>query len=149
MRSSGPGLRMIILKNNRILWWLETSGGRSFYLAQKLGLDADCKPGCLPEFSHGGASVSYRLQGKHMKWSNWWERSLFSEKSIWNIFYLFWAMVYMKMLILRLRFQKQGKLYVNTSAKLSHHHHPIGPINIDTEKMVVRNGCVWRTKIPT
>lgn len=47
-----------------------------------------------------------------------------------------------------LRVSKLGKLYVNTSAELAHHHEASGrPNNYKYGKMVVRNGWyVWRVK---
>ncbi len=49
-----------------------------------------------------------------------------------------------------LRASKIGQLYVNTSAKLEHHHEQLGRPNKYTYgKMVVRNGWyVWRVKYP-
>jgi GT2 family glycosyltransferase len=50
-----------------------------------------------------------------------------------------------------LRVSKTGKLYLNTTAKLNHHHDASGrPNQYQYGKMVVRNGWyVWRTKIQT
>ena len=47
-----------------------------------------------------------------------------------------------------LRIAKLGKLYVNTNARLSHHHDASGrPNKFKYGKMVVRNGWyVWRVK---
>jgi GT2 family glycosyltransferase len=49
-----------------------------------------------------------------------------------------------------LRLSKKGKLYVNTSAQLYHHHNDAGrPNKFEYGKMVVRNGWyVWRVKYP-
>jgi len=49
-----------------------------------------------------------------------------------------------------LRASKLGKLYVNTAAKLEHHHEVAGrPNKFEYGKMVVRNGWyVWRVKYP-
>jgi len=49
-----------------------------------------------------------------------------------------------------LRASKLGKLYVNTNAKVEHHHEVAGrPNKFEYGKMVVRNGWyVWRVKYP-
>ena len=49
-----------------------------------------------------------------------------------------------------LRVSRTGHLYVNTSAKLAHHHEEAGrPNKFNYGKMVVRNGWyVWRVKYP-
>jgi GT2 family glycosyltransferase len=49
-----------------------------------------------------------------------------------------------------LRTSKIGQLYVNTAAKLEHHHEQAGrPNKFKYGKMVVRNGWfVWRVKYP-
>lgn len=50
-----------------------------------------------------------------------------------------------------LRASKIGQLYVNTTAKLAHHHEEAGrPNKFNYGKMVVRNGWyVWRVKYPS
>jgi hypothetical protein len=67
-----------------------------------------------------GASVSYRLQEKHMKWAIDGSVPLSEKRYLkpCNFLLILKVMVYMKMLILRCGFQKQES-YI-----LSHHHHP-------------------------
>ncbi len=118
-----------------------------------LGLNSDVPPGFSPMFSHG-RSPSYlppsgniypseQLMGgvssfkkevleKH-KFSTYFEGYGLYEDSEFTI-----------------RVSKFGQLYVNTNAKLEHHHDASGrPNQYKYGKMVVRNGWyVWRTKNP-
>ena len=49
-----------------------------------------------------------------------------------------------------IRASRKGKLFVNTLAKVEHHHDPGGrPDPFEYGKMVLRNGWyVWRVKVP-
>jgi hypothetical protein len=82
-----------------------------------LGLDADCKP-VLPEFSHGGASVSYRLREKHMKWAIDGRRFLFRKKIFETLpistYFEGYGLYEDADFTLRVSI---GKLYVNTSCQ--------------------------------
>jgi GT2 family glycosyltransferase len=132
--------------------WKRKEGTR-FVLRKKLGLDSDCPPGYSSLFSHGrsvgflppsgkvyevemlmGGVSSFRKKVfESLQFSTYFEGYGLYEDADFT-----------------LRVSKIGKLYVNTSAKLSHHHHPSGrPNQYRYGKMVVRNGWyVWRTKNP-
>lgn len=132
--------------------WKRIEGSR-FVLRKKLGLDTDCPPGFLPEFSHGrsigflppsgkiyevqqlmGGVASFRKEvfGK-IQFSTYFEGYGLYEDADFT-----------------LRISKLGKLYVNTAACLGHFHNPSGrPNQFQYGKMVVRNGWyVWRVKYP-
>ncbi len=126
---------------------------KRFVLRKTLGLDSDVPPGFSPLFSHG-RSISYlppsgktykveQLMGgvssfkkevleKH-KFSTYFEGYGLYEDAEFTI-----------------RISKLGQLYLNTNAKLEHHHDASGrPNQYHYGKMVVRNGWyVWRTKNP-
>ncbi len=126
---------------------------KRFILRKSLGLDSDVLPGFSPLFSHG-RSVSFlppsdkiykveQLMGgvssfrkkvldKH-KFSTYFEGYGLYEDAEFTI-----------------RISKLGQLYLNTNAKLEHHHDACGRPNMyNYGKMVVRNGWyVWRTKNP-
>lgn len=132
--------------------WLRSDGSR-FVLRKKLGLDTDVPPGFLPEFSHG-RSVSFlppsgnvypvaQLMGgvssfrkeifKDFRFSEYFEGyGLYEDADF------------------CLRVAKTGKLYVNTNARLEHHHHASGrPNQYQYGRMVVRNGWyVWKVAYP-
>lgn len=126
---------------------------KRFILRKILGLDSDVLPGFLPMYSHG-RSISYlppsnktykveQLMGgvssfrKNIldihKFSTYFEGYGLYEDAEFTI-----------------RISKLGQLYVNTSARLEHHHDASGrPNQYHYGKMVVRNGWyVWRTKNP-
>lgn len=130
--------------------WNRTKGSR-FSLRRRFGLEPDCPPGIMPEFSHGystgflpptgevyevemlmGGIASYRISiFKKIRFSNHFEGYGLYEDADFS-----------------LRASKLGKLYVNTGAKLEHHHHPEGrPNHFEYGRMVMRNGWyVWREK---
>ena len=132
--------------------WKRTEASR-FILRKKLGLDSDCPPGYSPLYSHGrsvgflppsgktykvemlmGGVSSFRKNVfEHLQFSTYFEGYGLYEDADFS-----------------LRVAKQGKLFINTSAQLSHYHHPSGrPNQYKYGKMVVRNGWyVWRTKNP-
>lgn len=126
---------------------------KRFVFRKMLGLDSDVLPGYLPLFSHG-RSISYlppsgkiyeveQLMGgvssfrKEVlavhKFSTYFEGYGLYEDAEFTI-----------------RISKFGQLYINTNAKLEHHHDSSGrPNKYNYGKMVVRNGWyVWRTKNP-
>ncbi len=131
--------------------WHRTEGSR-FSLRRKFGLAPDKPPGIMPDFSHGystaflppsgrtyevelmmGGLASYKVEiFKKLKFSNFFEKYGLYEDADFS-----------------LRVSKLGKLYVNTAARLEHHHDPAGRPNMFYYgKMVVRNGWyVWRIKI--
>ena len=127
------------------------SEDKRFVLRKTLGLDSDVLPGYSPMFSHG-RSISYlppsgkiykveQLMGgvssfkkevldKH-KFSTYFEGYGLYEDAEFTI-----------------RISKLGQLYLNTNAKLEHHHDASGrPNQYCYGRMVVINGWyVWRTK---
>lgn len=124
---------------------------KRFKLRKKLGLAPNRPPCYLPKFSHGrsvghipptgkiykveqfmGGVSSYKADiFKKIKFSNYFEGYGLYEDADFCF-----------------RLLKFGKLYVNTSAKCQHHHHPSGrPNRFKYGKMVVRNGWyVWRLR---
>lgn len=127
--------------------------GSRFVLRKKLGLDSNLPPGYLPEFSHGrsisflppsckiydveqlmgGVSSFRKFVFNQLQFSTYFEGYGLYEDADFT-----------------LRLSKQGKLVVNTAAKLSHFHESAGrPNQYRYGKMVVRNGWyVWRVKHP-
>ena len=126
---------------------------KRFVLRKFLCLDSDVLPGFSPLFSHG-RSISYlppsgkiykveQLMGgvssfrKEVldthKFSTYFEGYGLYEDAEFTI-----------------RISKFGQLYLNTNAKLEHHHDASGrPNQYNYGKMVVRNGWyVWRTRNP-
>lgn len=132
--------------------WKRKDGSR-FILRKKIGLDSDCPPGYSSLFSHGrsvgflppsgktyevemlmGGVASYRKSVfETMQFSSYFEGYGLYEDADFS-----------------LRVSKEGKLYLNTAARLSHFHAASGrPNQYRYGKMVVRNGWyVWRIKNP-
>lgn len=130
--------------------WSRTEGSR-FKLRKRLGLIDDTPPGYMPSFSNGrsvsflppsdkiysieqmmGGVASYKKEiFKEMKFSKYFEGYGLYEDADFS-----------------LRLAKKGSLYINTKAKLEHHHDAAGrPNQFSYGKMVVRNGWyVWRIK---
>ncbi|MGV6845020.1 MAG: glycosyltransferase family 2 protein [Lutibacter sp.] len=125
--------------------------GSRYYLRKILHIIDDTPPGFMPIFSHGrpisflppsdkiypveffmgGVSSFKKEVFKKLKFSTFFEGyGLYEDMDF------------------CLRLSKLGKLYVNTAAKLEHHHVQTGRPNLYLYgKMVVRNGWyVWRTK---
>jgi len=116
------------------------------------GLMPDLQPGLIPEYSNGrstfppngktylvehfmGGIASYRKQlFDHIKFSRYFEGYGLYE----DFDFCVRALPY-------------GKLYVNSNAKIWHHHEPSGrPDFLKYGKMVVRNGWyVWRVHYPS
>ncbi|MHA6279865.1 glycosyltransferase family 2 protein [Salinimicrobium sp. CAU 1759] len=132
--------------------WVRPEGSR-FGLRRKLGLAPDKPPGIMPDFSHGystgflppsgrtyevellmGGLASYRTEVlKKLQFSTFFEGYGLYEDADFS-----------------LRVSNLGRLYVNTAARLEHHHDPAGRPNMYRYgKMVIRNGWyVWRIKTP-
>ncbi|MFD0962600.1 glycosyltransferase family 2 protein [Pseudofulvibacter geojedonensis] len=130
--------------------WVRKDSSR-FLLRKKLGLIDKTNPGFMPTFSNGrpisflppsnkiyqveqfmGGVSSFRKQiFEEMKFSTYFEGYGLYEDADFS-----------------LRLAKKGKLYVNTSARLEHHHDESGrPNQFKYGKMVLRNGWyVWRVK---
>ena len=130
--------------------WVRKEGAR-FKLRKKLGLLDTTPPGWMPKFSNGrsvgflppsnkvypveqlmGGVASYRKEVfKEFTFSKYFEGYGLYEDADFS-----------------LRLAKKGKLYINTAAKLEHHHAAEGrPNQFKYGKMVTRNGWyVWRVK---
>ena len=140
-------------KNSNIFFydgWVRTEGAR-FKLRKKLGLLDSTPPGWMPKFSNGrsvgflppsnkvypveqlmGGVSSYRKEVfKELSFSKYFEGYGLYEDADFS-----------------LRLAKKGKLYINTSARLEHHHDVLGrPNQFHYGKMVTRNGWyVWKVK---
>ena len=132
--------------------WARIEGSR-FQLRKKFGLSPNVPPGFMPDFSHGystgflppsgkiyevemlmGGIASYKKEVlDKIQFSPYFEGYGLYEDADFS-----------------LRVSKMGKLYVNTVAKVEHHHAAEGrPNKFNYGKMVVRNGWyVWRVKNP-
>ncbi|TRX04560.1 glycosyltransferase family 2 protein [Flavobacterium gawalongense] len=132
--------------------WKRKDGSR-FVLRKKLGLDSDCPPGFSPLFSHGRSVGFLPPSGKIyevellMGGVSSFKKKVFGTMQFSTYFEGYGLY---EDADFTLRVAKTGKLYVNTSAKLTHHHDASGrPNQYQYGKMVVRNGWyVWRTKNP-
>ncbi len=124
-----------------------------FKIRGTFGLKPNVEPGFMPPFSHGrsvsflppsgkiyeveqimGGVSSYRKElFKTLEFSTYFEGYGLYEDADFS-----------------LRIAKEGKLYVNTSARLKHFHDGSGRPNMfKYGKMVIRNGWyVWRVKYP-
>ncbi len=130
--------------------WVRIEGIR-FKIRKTLGLLDYTPPGWMPSFSNGrsvsflppsnkvypieqimGASSSYRKEVfKELSFSKYFEGYGLYEDTDFS-----------------LRLAKKGNIYINTSARLEHHHNAAGrPNKFKYGKMVTRNGWyVWRVK---
>ena len=132
--------------------WKRTDGKR-FIWRKKLGLDTNCPPAYLPEFSHGRSVGFLPPSGKiypveqFMGGVSSFRKSIFKEFKFSSYFEGYGLY---EDADFTLRLSMTGKLYVNTSAKLGHFHDASGrPNSFKYGKMVVRNGYyVWRVKYP-
>jgi glycosyltransferase involved in cell wall biosynthesis len=126
---------------------------KRFILRKILGLDSDVLPGYLPLFSHG-RSISYlppsgkiyeveQLMGGV---SSFKKEVLLTHK--FSTFFIGYGLY--EDAEFTIRISKFGQLFVNTNAKLEHHHDASGrPNQFNYGKMVVINGWyVWRIKNP-
>ncbi len=127
--------------------------GQRNVFRKRLGLLSNKSPGIMPEFSNGFSisflpptnkvyEVEYFMGGVSS-----YKREVFNQISFSNYFEGYGLY---EDLDFCLRVSKLGKLYVNTAAKLEHHHEEKGrPNKYQYGKMVVRNGWyVWRVKYP-
>jgi GT2 family glycosyltransferase len=127
------------------------SDGSRFVWRKKLGLDSDCPPGYLPDFSHGRSVGFLPPTGKVypveqlMGGVSSFRKSIFKEFQFSTYFEGYGLY---EDADFTLRVSKFGKLYLNTAAQLEHHHDAAGrPNQYAYGKMVVRNGWyVWRVK---
>ena len=132
--------------------WFRKEGSR-FRLRRKLGLEPNQKPGFMPDFSHGYSVGFIPPSGKIypiemlMGGVAAYRKSVFKELSFSHYFEGYGLY---EDADFSLRLAKKGKLYVNTNARLEHHHVSSGrPNHYLYGKMVVKNGWyVWRIKHP-
>ena len=127
--------------------------GSRFVLRKKLGLDSDCPPGFSPLFSHGRSVGFLPPSGKTYEVEQVMGGVSAFKKSVFDTFQFstyFEGYGLYEDADFSLRVAKTGKLFINTSAKLSHYHNSSGrPNQYQYGKMVVRNGYyVWRVKNP-
>lgn len=127
--------------------------GSRFVLRKRLGLDSDRPPGYLPEFSHGRSISFLPTSGKIYEVEQLMGGVSSFKKEVFKQFQFssyFEGYGLYEDADFTLRLSKQGKLVVNTAAKLSHLHEAAGrPNAYRYGKMVVRNGWyVWRVKHP-
>ena len=125
--------------------------GQRNVLRKRLGLLSNLPPGFMPEFSHGFSTgflppsgeiyeVEYFMGGVSSYRKSAIQNINFSERFIGYGLY--------EDMDFCLRLSRMGKLYVNTSAKVSHLHEESGrPNYYKYGKMVIENGYyVWRLK---
>ncbi|WP_373056897.1 glycosyltransferase family 2 protein [Zunongwangia sp. H14] len=132
--------------------WVRREGSR-FVLRRKCGLAPDVPPGMMPDFSHGYSIGFLPPSGKvyeiemMMGGIASYKKELFDKISFSSYFEGYGLY---EDADFSLRASKIGKLYVNTAAKVEHHHAPEGrPDMVKYGKMVVTNGWyVWRIKNP-
>lgn len=126
---------------------------KRFSFRKMLGLDSDVLPGYLPMFSHG-RSISYLPpSGKIYEVEQLMGGVSSFKREVLNVHKFstyFEGYGLYEDAEFTIRISKFGQLYVNTNAKLEHHHDASGrPNQYNYGKMVVRNGWyVWRTKNP-
>lgn len=129
------------------------SDGSRFVWRKKLALDSNAPPGYSSEFSHGRSVGFLPPSGKVYPVEQLMGGVASFRK---NVFERFQFSTYFEGYGLyedadfTLRVSKVGKLFLNTSAQLEHHHDAAGrPNQYAYGKMVVRNGWyVWRVKNP-
>ena len=132
--------------------WLRKDGSR-FVLRKKFGLDADVKPGFLPDFSHGRSISFLPPSGKIYQTEQLMGGVSSFPKRVFETFQFstyFEGYGLYEDADFTLRLSKTGPLYVNTAARLGHFHDSSGrPNKYRYGMMVVRNGWyIWRVKYP-
>lgn len=132
--------------------WKRKDGSR-FVLRKKSGLDSDCPPGYASLFSHGRSVGFLPPTGKVYKVEMIMGGVSSFRKEVFDSIQFstyFEGYGLYEDADFCLRVSKVGQLYLNTAAKLSHHHADSGrPNQYQYGKMVVRNGWyVWRVKNP-
>ena len=124
-----------------------------FKLRKALCFMPDVMPGKMPKFGHG-LSVSFlppsgKIYSVEMLMGgvSAYKKSLFDKIQFSEFFHGYGLY---EDADFSLRAAQFGKLYINTNAKLEHHHEPSGRPNMfKYGRMVVRNGYyVWRVKNP-
>ncbi|PIA77994.1 glycosyl transferase family 2 [Gaetbulibacter sp. 4G1] len=130
--------------------WMRNEPSR-FKMRRIFGLLPDEPPGFMPSFSNGRSISFLPPSGKIyeveqiMGGVSSYKKEIFETVSFSNYFEGYGLY---EDADFSLRLAKQGKLYVNTNAKLAHHHNASGrPNKFKYGKMVIRNGWyVWRIK---
>ena len=127
--------------------------GNRFQLRAKFGLSPNLPPGFMPDFGHGRSIGFLPPSGKLYQVEQLmggvaaYKRVLFEELSFSSYFEGYGLYEDADFSI---RASKKGSLWINTKARLEHHHDPSGRPNLyKYGKMVIRNGWdVWRGKYP-
>lgn len=132
--------------------WKRKDSSR-FVLRKILGLESDCAPGYFPNFAHERSVSFLPPSGKIYEVEMLMGGVSSFKKSVFETIHFstyFEGYGLYEDADFTLRLSQFGKLYVNTSAKLSHYHEESGrPNRYQYGKMVVRNGWyVWRIKNP-
>lgn len=140
------------VQNNEFMYdgWVREEGSR-FKLRKKLGLLDNTPPGWMPKFSNGRSVSFLPPSGKVypveliMGGVSSYRKELFKELSFSKYFEGYGLY---EDADFSLRLAKKGKIYINTSARLEHHHDVAGrPNKFKYGKMVTRNGWyVWKVK---
>ena len=132
--------------------WMRKEPSR-FKIRRKFGLLPDANPGFLPSFSHGRSIGFLPPSGKIyeveliMGGVSSYKKAIFNELQFATFFEGYGLY---EDADFSLRLAKRGKIYINTAARLEHHHDAQGrPNRYQYGKMVARNGWyVWRVKYP-
>jgi len=124
-----------------------------FKVRRKFGLSPDTPAGYLPTFSHGRSVSFLPPSGKIYEVEQIMGGVSSFKKTVFDIQQFstyFEGYGLYEDADFSLRLAKKGKLYVNTKARLEHHHAASGRPNLfKYGKMVARNGWyVWRIKYP-
>ncbi|WP_142785588.1 glycosyltransferase family 2 protein [Changchengzhania lutea] len=132
--------------------WMRKESFR-FKIRQFFGLQPDTNPGFLPTFSHG-RSIGYLPPSNNiypveffMGGVSSYKKEVFSGIKFSTYFEGYGLYEDLEFC---LRVSRLGKLYLNTAARLEHHHEAAGrPDNFVHGKMIVRNSWyVWKVKYP-
>lgn len=124
-----------------------------FKMRRFIGLLPDAVPGFMPTFSHGRSISFLPPSGKSYEVEQIMGGVSSYKKEVFNALNFstyFEGYGLYEDADFSLRLAKKGKLYINTNAKLEHHHNVSGrPNKYLYGKMVIRNGWyVWRVKYP-
>lgn len=126
---------------------------KRFILRKLVGLDSDVEPGFSPMFSHGRSLSFLPPSGKIYEVEQLMGGVSSFKKEVLDVHKFstyFDGYGLYEDAEFTIRISRLGQLYLNTNAKLEHHHNASGrPNQYCYGKMVVRNGWyVWRTKNP-
>ena len=126
---------------------------KRFILRKLVGLDSDVEPGFSPMFSHGRSLSFLPPSGRIYEVEQLMGGVSSFKKEVLDVHKFstyFDGYGLYEDAEFTIRISKLGQLYLNTNAKLEHHHDASGrPNQYHYGKMVVRNGWyVWRTKNP-